>query len=100
MPLQLPLAAFVLMALAAIVPPAAAAGPVPLVAQGCLACHGPAGGGAGAVPPIAGRDAAELRALLLAFRAGERRATIMDRLARGYSEAELAAIADHFAGAR
>ncbi|NKC31667.1 hypothetical protein [Falsiroseomonas selenitidurans] len=83
-------------------PPAAlAAGTAaPPVAQACLGCHGPAGGGAGAVPAIAGRDAGELRALLHAFRSGERPATIMDRIMRGYDEAELGIMAEHFAGAR
>lgn len=78
----------------------AAGGAAPAVAQGCLGCHGPAGRGAGAVPAIAGRDAGELRALLHAFRSGGRPATIMDRILRGYGEAELATMAEHFAGAR
>ncbi len=69
----------------------------PLASEGCLGCHGPNGAGAGGVPALAGRDAAELRAMLIAFRANERPATIMGRVARGYTEAELAAIAEHFA---
>jgi sulfide dehydrogenase cytochrome subunit len=69
----------------------------PLVTEGCLGCHGPGGSGAGGVPTIAGRDAAELRALLAGFRANERPATIMGRVTRGYTEAEMAAAADHFA---
>jgi sulfide dehydrogenase cytochrome subunit len=98
MPLRLPLAAALLLGLG----PASslAAEPAPLVAQGCLGCHGPQGRGAGAVPAIAGRDAAELHAQLLAFRTGGRGGTIMDRIARGYSPAELAAIAGHFAQVR
>lgn len=69
----------------------------PLVAEGCIGCHGPNGAGAGAVPGLAGRDRAELVALMAAFRANERPATIMGRIARGYTEAEIAAAADHFA---
>jgi sulfide dehydrogenase cytochrome subunit len=72
----------------------------PLAAEGCYGCHGPAGAGAGAIPAIAGRDAAELRALMLAFRANERPATIMGRIARGYTDAEIAAVAEHFAQTR
>jgi sulfide dehydrogenase cytochrome subunit len=49
---------------------------------------------------IAGRDRAELTALLAAFRSNERPGTIMGRIARGYSEAELAAIADHLSRIR
>ncbi len=69
----------------------------PLVAEGCIGCHGPNGAGAGGVPALAGRDRAELVALMAAFRANERPATIMGRIARGYTEAEIAAAADHFA---
>jgi cytochrome subunit of sulfide dehydrogenase len=100
MPPCLSLAAVALLGLACLAPTPAYAGPAPLAAQSCIGCHGPGGAGAGAVPAIAGRDAGELRALLQAFRNGERPATIMDRIARGYSEAELATAADHFAGLR
>lgn len=77
--------------------PAFAHAAAPLAAEGCLGCHGPAGQGAGAVPALAGRDRAELEALMAAFRGNERPATIMGRIARGYTEAESAAIAAHFA---
>ena len=69
----------------------------PLVAQACLSCHGANGMGAGAVPALAGRDATELTALMAAFRANERPATIMGRVTRGYSEAEVAASVAYFA---
>lgn len=77
--------------------PALARG-APLVAEACLACHGPGGAGIGAVPALAGRDRAELGAAMAAFRANGRPATIMNRIARGYTEAEIAAALDHFAG--
>jgi sulfide dehydrogenase cytochrome subunit len=95
---MLPRLAAVLTALALAAP--AAQAEAPLAAEGCTGCHGPAGSGAGAIPAIAGRDAAELRALMAAFRANERPASIMGRVARGYTEAEIAAIAEHFAQAR
>lgn len=75
----------------------ALAQPVPMSAQGCLGCHGPGGQGVGSIPGIAGRPAEELRAQMAAFRANQLPATIMGRIARGYSEAETAAIAAHFA---
>lgn len=70
------------------------------VAEGCVACHGPGGKGSGPVPPLAGRDAAELTAAMAAFRADDRPATIMNRIARGYSEAEIAAAAAYFSEQR
>jgi cytochrome c553 len=100
MALRLPRATVVPLGLALLAPLPAAAETGPLLAQGCLGCHGPNGTGMGAVPPLAGRDAPELRALMQAFRDGTRPATIMDRIARGYSEAEIAAAVEHFAGGR
>ncbi len=82
------------------VAPVVAAEPAPLAAEACLGCHGPDGrGGAGAIP-IAGRDKAEIAAILLAFRANERPGTIMGRVARGYTDAEIAAVADHYSRIR
>ena len=90
--LRLSLATLAMLALS----PAAKAA-APLAAQACLGCHGLNGAGATGVPGLAGRDAGELRALMLAFRANERPGTIMGRIARGYTEDEIAATAEHFA---
>ncbi|MBO1075427.1 c-type cytochrome [Roseomonas marmotae] len=79
---------------------AAPAQPAKPVAEGCVTCHGPGGRGSGTVPPLAGRDTAELTAAMAAFRANERPATIMNRIARGYTEAEIAAVAAYFSGLR
>jgi sulfide dehydrogenase cytochrome subunit len=78
----------------------ALADPAPLAAQGCLGCHGPRGEGIGAGARLAGRDAAELDGLLRAYRTDARQGTIMNRIARGYTEAELAAAAAYFAAVR
>ena len=83
------------LALALQFPPAQAQ--APLAAQACLGCHGSGGGGVTPVPGIAGRPAGELLAALVAFRANERPGTIMGRIARGYTDAEFAAMAAHFA---
>lgn len=66
-----------------------------LVAETCSACHSPELHTT--IPALAGRPAAELLRLLLAFRDGSRPATIMDRLTRGYGNDELAAIAGEIA---
>lgn len=62
-------------------------------ASSCLGCHSPTRAGA-AIPPLRGRDPAEVATLLRAFREGTVPATVMDRLARGFSEAESRAIAE------
>jgi sulfide dehydrogenase cytochrome subunit len=79
-----------------------AAGPAvaqaPLAVQGCLGCHGAAGTGSTPIAGLAGRPAGDLVAAMDAFRAGTRPATIMNRIAKGYTEAEIAAMAAYFAG--
>ena len=69
-----------------------------VMAGGCASCHGTDGRLAGAVPAIAGRPAALLEARMLAFKADEvEDTTVMNRIARGFSEEELAALARHLA---
>jgi cytochrome c553 len=68
----------------------------PLIAQGCIGCHGQAGAGAGSVPKIAGYNRDLFIAQWAAFRAKQRPATVMDRVATGYTDAEVALLADYF----
>jgi len=58
----------------------------------CLGCHSPERAGA-AIPSLRGRDAGDVAEAMRAFREGRRPATLMDRLAKGFSEAETQAIA-------
>ena len=68
-----------------------------LMADGCANCHGTDGRLVGSVPTIAGRPAAVLEARLLAFKHDEASdATIMDRIAKGFTDDELAVLAEHF----
>ncbi|OYX73165.1 MAG: cytochrome C [Rhizobiales bacterium 32-66-11] len=73
--------------------PAAHAAPPP-GASSCSGCHGVAGG---AVPALAGRPAGEIVADMQAFRTGARPATVMDRIAKGFTDEETRAIADWIA---
>ena len=63
----------------------------PAGAAACSGCHPRAG--ASALQPLAGRAPDEIVAAMRAFRTGERSATVMDRIARGFSEDETKAIA-------
>ena len=45
------------------------------------------------VPRILGRQPAEIIAAMLAFQSGERPSTVMERIAKGFSEDEIRAIA-------
>lgn len=70
-----------------------------MLASTCFNCHGPEGVGPGPIPSIAGIPADRMVAMLSAFKADEvPGATIMGRIARGYDDAEIAAIAAYFAG--
>ena len=73
--------------------PAAAQPAAPAGAAACSGCHPRAGAAAPAMQPLAGRPAEEIVAAMQAFRTGERSATVMDRIAKGFSDEETRAIA-------
>lgn len=71
----------------------------------CAACHGtdgkPAGNtgnaGEGSLPPLAGQSKQQLIASMQAFKTGERQATIMHQIAKGYTDEQIALIAGFLA---
>ncbi len=76
----------------------AKAGPSPeMLAQTCAACHGPMGSSVSIIPTIAGADPEYFVETMQAFKNGDRKATVMDRVAKGYSDQEITAMADYFA---
>lgn len=72
------------------------AAPFPYFVGNCFNCHGTEGRVNSAIPSIAGRDKAYLEETLKAFKAGSKSATIMHQLAKGYSDEEIALLADYF----
>ncbi|MEM7080936.1 MAG: cytochrome C [Pseudomonadota bacterium] len=64
-------------------------------AQACLGCHRP-DSGEGAVIPALDLPAELLAQRMLAYRTGALGGTVMPRIARGYSVAELRALAAFF----
>lgn len=70
-----------------------------MLANTCAGCHGLNGESQGpASPNLAGISASYMVDTMKAFQSDARYSTIMGRIARGYSEEELEAMADHFAG--
>ncbi len=69
------------------------------LAATCAACHGTQGKAApgGAMPRLAGLDAAYSAEQMRAFRDGKRPATVMHQIAKGYSDAQITALAAYFA---
>jgi sulfide dehydrogenase cytochrome subunit len=73
--------------------PALAADPPPAGAASCSGCHPAARFVSTPVPRLNGRNAGEIAAAMAAFKSGERPATVMDRIAKGFSDDEVKAIA-------
>ena len=69
---------------------------VSLWATSCMACHGPEGRAEGTGMTIGGRPAQDLLGKLLGYKSGQLSATIMHHHAKGYSDDELARIAEYF----
>ncbi|WP_090597220.1 c-type cytochrome [Pelagibacterium luteolum] len=68
-----------------------------VLAGTCANCHGTDGNSPGAIPSIAGLPFEYILEQLLAFKADEvPGTTIMGRIAKGYSDEELEALALHF----
>ena len=62
-------------------------------ALSCSGCHPPARTAGAAVPPLAGRNAADIVAAKAAIKSGQRPATVMNLVAKGFSDDEVKAIA-------
>ena len=67
------------------------------LALACTGCHGTDGRSGSGIPSIAARPEAEFAALMRGFRDGQRPATVMNRIAKGYSDGDIASLAAHFA---
>ena len=75
---------------------ASAAGPAdaPPGALSCSGCHPAAGRAAQTtVPRLIGRNPADIVAAMQAFKSGQVPSTVMDRIAKGFSDDEVKAIA-------
>lgn len=69
------------------------------LAATCANCHGTQGKppDGSTVPRLAGMPKSQMVAQMEAFRAGQRPATIMHQLSKGYTDAQIGQLADYFA---
>ncbi|WP_195764075.1 c-type cytochrome [Pseudoduganella rivuli] len=68
------------------------------LAANCAACHGTSGMTDGvALPSLAGQGKGVLLVALKAFKSGARQGTIMPQIAKGYTDEQLAQLAEFFA---
>jgi cytochrome subunit of sulfide dehydrogenase len=74
-----------------------AAAEPPVGAVSCSGCHPSSARVDSPVPRLAGRDRAELVKALQDFRSGTRTGTVMDRIAKGFTDDEIQAIAAWYA---
>ncbi len=79
-------------AIAQAAPPSAA-----MLSNACAGCHGTNGGSAGpSMPSLASQSKVAIVDAMKKFKSGERPSTVMGRLAKGYSDAEIDAMGDYF----
>jgi len=67
-----------------------------VLANSCAGCHGTDGASQGAMPSIKGKKAAFIKQSLLDFRDDKKKATVMNRIAKGYNDKQIDMLADYF----
>ncbi len=67
------------------------------LAASCANCHGTNGAAAPGMVALAGYDRAAMVKAMADFKSGARPATLMHQLSKGYSDAQVQAIAGYFA---
>ena len=70
------------------------------LAATCANCHGTDGRSAGGMERLAGESRDTLLRKLREFQSGDRPATIMHQISKGYTDEQLELIADYFAAQR
>lgn len=69
-----------------------------MLADTCAGCHGTDGASVGpATPTIAGMSAEYFKTTMAEYKNDARHSTIMGRIAKGYTDDEIALMADHYA---
>lgn len=66
------------------------------LAASCAACHGTNGNSVGNAAKLAGIEKADFLTKILAFKSGERQATVMHRHAKGLNAQEIEGLATYF----
>ncbi len=67
-----------------------------MLANPCAGCHGPDGDSPGSIPSLKGLSAEEIASGMKAFKKDRRKGTVMNRIAKGYSDEEIDLMAGYF----
>jgi sulfide dehydrogenase cytochrome subunit len=80
-------------------PPSAPPSPAAVVnmISNCYSCHGTDGRSPGVIPSLTGKNAEQALLQLREFKSGKLAATVMTRHTKGYTDAELEALANYIA---
>jgi cytochrome subunit of sulfide dehydrogenase len=76
-------------------PPSPAA--VVNMVNNCYTCHGTDGRSPGSIPSLTGKNADQVLLMLKEYKSGRLASTVMTRQAKGYTDAELEAMANYIA---
>jgi len=75
-------------------PPPSPAAVVNMISN-CYSCHGTDGRSPGSIPSLTGKNAEQALLMLKEYKSGRLAATVMTRHAKGYTDAELEALANY-----
>lgn len=67
------------------------------LAAPCAICHGTGGRSVGGTDPLAGMSRPDMVRKLGEFKSGAKPATVMHQISKGYSDREIALLAEYFA---
>ncbi len=68
-----------------------------IIGATCMGCHGFRGMGSGEIPRLAGVAKEVTAGKLLEYKSGALEGTVMNRIAKGYTDDEIQAVAEFFA---
>ncbi|MCF6211080.1 MAG: hypothetical protein L3J88_01345 [Gammaproteobacteria bacterium] len=67
-----------------------------MLATPCAGCHGPDGDSPGSIPSLTGLSTDDIISSMKAFKTDQRKGTVMNRIAKGYSDEEIDLMASYF----
>lgn len=68
-----------------------------IIGATCMGCHGFKGMGSGDIPRLAGVPKGVTAGKLMSYKSDDLEGTVMNRIAKGYSDEEIQAVAEFFA---
>ena len=69
-----------------------------MLANPCAGCHGTDGNSPGAIPALNNLSSKYILISMKAFKSDQRQGTVMNRIAKGYTDQEIELMADYFEG--